>query len=232
MLYRDYPEFASLPKVLFLWRGVVMKRILAAALATLSFFVVGGVSANAESQATTAAGILAAAEHVANAKPVTLDVAARQLSERGQSSVQAFVCVGNVFIVSAANGLAVSAELGYPGPFYAELRARAGAIGPWELFTVCQDDVTGVVVFISQANGLLVSAELGYGEPFYGLLRARTGALGPWEQFALLDGGGGAVAILSLANGRLVSAELGFPAPHTGALRARATALGPWERFL
>ncbi|WP_424887005.1 hypothetical protein [Streptomyces sp. XH2] len=38
-------------------------------------------------------------------------------------------------ITSRANGRLVSAELGYGGDTYGMLRARATAVGPWELFT-------------------------------------------------------------------------------------------------
>jgi hypothetical protein len=215
--------------------GVLMRRILVAGLGVLALLMANGVPAGAAPRTpelSTGAGILAAADIVANEKPVPLGVAATQLTSRAKVSPQVFVCVSNVFITSVANGLIVSAELGYGEPFTGELRARAGAVGPWELFTVCQDDATLVVVFISQANGLLVSAELGYGDPFTGLLRARAGALGSWEQFVIVDGGGGTLAIISLGNGLAVSAELGFGEPHTGALRARAGAIGPWEQFV
>lgn len=212
--------------------GVVMRRILAASIGVLALFTsgVGGVSASAtpvpSAELSEMQAILATADHVTNAQPVALGTAVAQLAERGKVSTQALVCMGNVFIVANANGLAVSAELAYPEPFTGELRARAGAIGAWELFTVCQDDVTHIIFFISQANGLAVSAELDFG----GLLRARAGAIGAWEQFVLVAAPPG-IAIVSLANGLAVSTEIGFDEPHTGALRARAGAIGPWEIY-
>jgi hypothetical protein len=36
--------------------------------------------------------------------------------------------------IKAANGLYVSAEIGYTGSYYGMLRARATSIGPWEIF--------------------------------------------------------------------------------------------------
>jgi hypothetical protein len=213
-----------------------MRRILAASIGALALLTsgVGGVSASA-SPVTSAAvsgmqAMLSTADHVTNTQPVALGTAVAQLAKRGEVSTQALVCVGNVGIVANANGLAVSAELAFGAPFTGELRARAGAIGPWELFTVCQDNVTLVTFFISQANGLAVTADLGIGAPFTGLLSARAGAIGAWEQFALVSAPPG-VAIVSLANGLAVSTELGFGAPHTGALRARSGAIGPWEIY-
>jgi hypothetical protein len=213
-----------------------MRRILAASIGAFALLAggVGGVSAGAtpvtSAEVSGMRAMLATADHVTNARPVTLGTAVAQLAERGKFSTQALVCVGNVAIVANANGLVVSAELGFGDPFTGELRARSGAIGPWELFTVCQDDVTLVTFLISQANGLAVSAELGFGEPFTGLLRARAGAIGAWEQFAVVAAPPG-VALVSLANGLAVSTELGFGAPHTAALRARSGAIGPWEIY-
>jgi hypothetical protein len=213
-----------------------MRRILAASIGAFALLMsgVGGVSASAtpviSAEMSGMQAMLATADHVTNAQPVALGTAVAQLAERGKFSTQALACVGNVAIVANANGLAVSAELAFGAPFTGELRARAGAIGPWELFTVCQDDVTLVTFIVSQANGLAVSADLGFGAPFTGLLVARAGAIGPWEQFALVTAPPG-VAIVSLANGLAVSTELGFGAPHTGALRARAGAIGPWEIY-
>jgi hypothetical protein len=213
-----------------------MRRILAASIGAFALVIsgVGGVSAGATpvpaAEVSEMQAMLATADHVTNVKPVSLGTAAAQLAERGKVSTQALVCASNVFIVANANGLAVSAELGFIPPFAGELRARAGAIGPWELFTVCQDDVTLIVFLVSQANGLAVTADLGFGDPFTGLLSARAGAIGAWEQFVLVAAPPG-VAIVSLANGLAVSTELSFGAPHTGALRARAGAIGPWEIY-
>ncbi|WP_157253851.1 fascin domain-containing protein [Nonomuraea typhae] len=138
-------------------------------------------------------------------------------------------CHSNVIITSLANNLLVSAELGYSGGDYAMLRARASAVGPWELYTVCFGSTYDTIT--SQANGLLVAAELGYGGGDYAMLRARASAIGPWEQFWIASCGSGCVTITSLANGLLVSAELGYGGGDYAMLRARAGALGPWERF-
>jgi hypothetical protein len=128
-------------------------------------------------------------------------------------------------VIRAANDLYVSAELGYGGSSAAMLRARANAIGPWELFRLC--NYGSYYTLQSQANGLYVSAELGYGGNDYGMLRARANAIGPWEIFSAsvinnINSGG---------NGLYVSAELGYGGSNTGMLRARANAIGPWEIF-
>ncbi|WP_037599565.1 hypothetical protein [Streptacidiphilus rugosus] len=131
---------------------------------------------------------------------------------------------------SPSAGKDVSAELGYTGDAYGELRARADAIGPWEQFTLCRNNRNGLYSLRSSANGKYVSAELGYTGDNYGELRARADAIGPWEQFTLEPSGAG-YAIKSNANGKYVSAELGYTGDNYGELRARADAIGPWEQF-
>ncbi len=133
-------------------------------------------------------------------------------------------------IRSAASGQYVSAELGYGGDQYGMLRARAGAIGPWEQFNLCRNSATSTYAIRSAASGQYVSAELGYGGDQYGMLRARAGAIGPWEQFTFEPAGNG-YAIRSAASGLYVSAELGYGGDQYGMLRARAGAIGPWEQF-
>ncbi|MFE3181890.1 hypothetical protein ACFXKR_13630 [Streptomyces violascens] len=163
-----------------------------------------------------------------SAAPASKDNAPRDLStvvadhaKRGAASA----CYGNVVITSRANGRLVSAELGYGGDSYAMLRARATAVGPWELFTVCFNDWYWTVQ--SQANNLYVSAELGYSGDNNGMLRARATAIGPWERFSLSSCGQGCTTITSMANASLVSAELGYGGDSYAMLRARATAVGP-----
>jgi hypothetical protein len=85
-------------------------------------------------------------------------------------------------IQSQANGLYVSAELGYAANEYAMLRARASIVGPWERYNVVSCGF-GCSAIQSQANGLFVSAELGYSGDQHGMLRARAFGIGPWEQF-------------------------------------------------
>ena len=147
------------------------------------------------------------------------------------------ITCNDVAIQSGANDLFVSAELGYPSPLTGLLRARAGAVGPWEHFTVCTDPNYGFSVIASDANGLLVAAEQlnNPTDPLEWRLRARTSPSvpGPWEIFYLhapQPSGGGIVAN---TNGDFVSAELGYSTSDSryGVLRARATSLGAWEQF-
>lgn len=134
-----------------------------------------------------------------------------------------------ITIRSKANGRYVSAELGYTGDSYGELRARATVVGPWERFAVCPNGRDWAIY--SVANRHWVSAELGYPGAKYGMLRARAATIGPWERFSFNFCGPDCVAIRSTANGRYVSAELGYTGPSYGMLRARATTVAAWERF-
>jgi hypothetical protein len=96
---------------------------------------------------------------------------------------------------SAANGLFVSAEYGYPNALSSELRARASTIGPWETFRFAYDTNYGSDwIFIRSQDGThnnYVSAEMGYTGPSYAMLRARKTGLGPsdllgdWERFGV-----------------------------------------------
>ncbi|MER7753775.1 hypothetical protein [Kitasatospora sp. NPDC097643] len=131
---------------------------------------------------------------------------------------------------SAASGQYVSTELAYGGDSYGMLRARAGALGPWEQYNLCRNNRSGVYSIRSAANGRWVSAELAYGGDQYGELRARADVLGPWEKFTV-EPVGGNYALKSAANGQYVSAELAYGGDQYGELRARAGALGPWEQF-
>jgi hypothetical protein len=143
-------------------------------------------------------------------------------------------CVDEEDMVSYANGLAISAELGYAGGDYGMLRARASAIGPWEMFGLWPLDpsnYTNTWAIQSWDTGLWVSTELGDSGSKYAMLRARANAIGPWEQYSLYELGGSLYAIQSRANGLFVSAELGYGGSYYGMLRARASAVGPWEQF-
>ncbi|MFI7121983.1 fascin domain-containing protein [Amycolatopsis sp. NPDC049868] len=141
------------------------------------------------------------------------------------------VCWNQVYMFSRDNGRYVSAELNYGGDNYAMLRARAGAIGPWEQFRVCFHDWYWTIQ--SQANGLYVAAEVRYSDDDRGMLRARSIAAGPWERFTINvdECGSGCTTIRSQDNGQLVAAEMGYSGDDYGMLRARSTATGPWERF-
>lgn len=130
--------------------------------------------------------------------------------------------------IKAANGLYVSAEIGYTGSYYGMLRARASTVGPWEKFQKCWLDVNHFALY-SEANGLYVRADLGYAttDPLYGMLRASINSIGgPYETF--FDDSGDAIVAY---NNRWVSAELSYPGSERGMLRARATSIGPWEIF-
>ncbi|MQS15683.1 hypothetical protein F7Q99_26285 [Streptomyces kaniharaensis] len=131
---------------------------------------------------------------------------------------------------SAANGRYVSAELGYGGDNYAELRARADVVAGFEQFNLCRNSRNGLYSIRSSANGRYVSAELGYGGDNYAELRARADVVAGFEQFSLEPSGDG-YAIKSNANGKYVSAELGYGGDNYAELRARAGAIGPWEQF-
>jgi hypothetical protein len=149
-------------------------------------------------------------------------------AEAGAASVAG--CYSNRWISSDANGLYVSAELGYTGNNYAMLRARGTAVGSWELFRVCFNG--GYDTIQSQANWKYVTAELGYSGGSYGMLRARATTVGAREKFVVnCDASGFVCRIISAANGLYTSAELGYTGGNYGMLRARAEEIGPWERF-
>ena len=104
------------------------------------------------------------------------------------------ICVEapNIYALrSRANGLYVSAELGWMGDDYGLLRARAAAIGPWEKFKIISlGDLAPTkaewVSIQSLANGRYVSAEIGWTDDRRGLLRARAPEAGRWEEFGFI----------------------------------------------
>lgn len=147
-----------------------------------------------------------------------------------QSEVQlASGCAYNVTITSLANGLYVSAEIDYSGDWHGMLRARATAIGPRELFTLCNHGA--YYTLQSQANGRYVAVELSHRGDEYGMLRARATEIGPWEQLSFPQHNDGTLVIYSQANRRYVSAELAYSGVWKDMLRARASEVGAWERF-
>jgi hypothetical protein len=131
---------------------------------------------------------------------------------------------------SIANGLYVSAELGYTGSNYGMLRARASTVGSWEKFSQYHYNDTQVG-FYSTANFYWVSAELGYTGSNYAMLRARASTRGPWEDYNVIENADGTVSLQSNANLLYVSAELGYTGSNYAMLRARASSIGPWEKF-
>jgi hypothetical protein len=84
----------------------------------------------------------------------------------------------STYQATLANGLLVTAELGYTGSVNGMLRARtSGNAGTWENNTVSH-------VFTA-ANGSYVTTELDYTGSEYAMLRARPNqtSIGPWEKF-------------------------------------------------
>lgn len=143
----------------------------------------------------------------------------------------------STYQATLANGLLVTAELGYTGGVNGMLRARtSGNAGPWEKFKVLQLS-TETVAIRSNANGLFVSAELGYAttNPLYGMLRARSSSIGPWETFKRGDyfANNTVSHVFTAANGSYVTTELGYTGSEYAMLRARPnqTSIGPWEKF-
>jgi len=93
---------------------------------------------------------------------------------------------GHWAIRSNANGLFVSAELGYSGNDAGLLRARTPftSLGPWEVFDIITNsDGTHTLQSTPLGNQEYVSIELGYSGPHYGELRARAPQISLWEEF-------------------------------------------------
>ncbi len=139
-----------------------------------------------------------------------------------------------VALLAYANGLFVSAELGYGGDHNGELRARANSIGPWEQYAITP--VSGDTIALQAANGKYVSAELNYPGASNGMLRARSDSVGPWEKYVMqpyyVPQTGTSGFALTAWNSRVVSAEVNYGGGDAGMLRARATGVGPWELFV
>ncbi|MEU3456743.1 hypothetical protein ABZ671_24545 [Micromonospora sp. NPDC006766] len=131
----------------------------------------------------------------------------------------------------------VSMESSYTGDRQYELRARSGSVGPWELFTLCRDQVSKVTTIRSQSNWNYVSVEEAYKGTIYAMLRARTGEinLGPWEIFYtdINPGQGYCGQIKANSNGLFVAAEEDYTGASQGMLRARTpgSQIGTWETF-
>lgn len=115
------------------------------------------------------------------------------------ASAQWVVALRCAYLQSTYNGLYLSAELGNPGRYYGEIRARTAAskAGPWERFTIWRNGwyrPGQPLAFQSNANGKFIAQEgAGYGGDEWGLLRARTpqgttragtaADIGAWETF-------------------------------------------------
>jgi hypothetical protein len=166
------------------------------------------------------------------------DVPGLAATAAGRKQLQAYTaadgttCSDDVDIMSYANGLYVSAEVGWAGARNGILRARASVIGPWELFRECwYVNTAGKYVFSlqSQANSKWVSIEYNYTGNLYEVLRARAATAGEWEHFYMGVPQNWHMDLQAVHLGRYVSVELGNTGDDYAILRARATAFGPWE---
>ncbi|HEV2377261.1 MAG TPA: hypothetical protein VGS19_34495 [Streptosporangiaceae bacterium] len=133
---------------------------------------------------------------------------------------------------TSGNGNYVSAELGYTGGNYGELRARATTQGPWETW----DELSlpnGDVAFRSVANGLYVTVndQVATTDPSYGELTASSPTIGPRQAFQVTYNSDGTYSVKSVDDGHYVSAELGYTGASYAMLRARAASIGPWEKY-
>ncbi len=196
-------------------------------------------SAGSEHAAAVMAGRLPFARHSVLVAVMLIATVGSMLAFNVASAKPAHASGGSCYyhqaIKSVANGLYVSAELGDGGAWYGMLRARNSWVGPWELFTICDDAFTGLTTIQSEANGLYVSAELGYGGQWYGMLRARSSSVGAWEEFytGMVDYPNFIYRIQSNANGYNTSARLDYSGADYGMLQAGfATWVGSWEKFV
>jgi hypothetical protein len=135
----------------------------------------------------------------------------------------------------------VRAELGYPGSYYAMLRAAydspgSGGAGSGTEWTFCSywENGTKVTYILDTRNNRYVTAEVRYSGGNNGMLRARGTDVLAWEKFQFIRWGPNPsmYVIRSLANGKYVSAELNYTGNSKYMLRARATAIGNWEKFI
>ncbi|SNQ48911.1 conserved exported hypothetical protein [Frankia canadensis] len=148
------------------------------------------------------------------------------------AKAEAAVCSQATIEATFSTGtLYVSTEIGGTGDRQNLLRARAGAVGPWEKFNICFYD--GYETIASVANNRYVSAEKNLTGEYYRSLRARATEIGPWEKFTISCPGTAAprdCTIFSQATQRYVSVEKsGVSGQNQGVLRARASSVGPWE---
>ena len=218
-----------------LWKALPVGLLAAAATVGAG---IGPASAAAQPAAQVHSTAVVANGAVANGKvkAFTVKTTAQVFAETGvvPSAVEpldTWYCWDNIVIVGH-NGDYVSAQMDYTGTGYAMLRARATAVGPWELFGTCRDQNTGSTFLWSEDNGDYVSAEMTYTGGSYAMLRARATAVGPWESFYTPNNpGDGATFFESEDNGDFVSAELNYTGSTFAELRARATSVGIWETF-
>lgn len=160
-----------------------------------------------------------------------------KLAELAGVPLEDALCWVAMSIRSKANGLYVSAELGYTGDLYGMLRARSSTIGPWETYLICWDDNFGMTIISSFINGLYVAAVPGDTDMDHMMLTASVQYadvglaslfITPFSPADTTD-----VFPMSLlyVNDSVVSAELGYSGGDYAMLRARASSVGPWEQF-
>ncbi|MFI7597787.1 fascin domain-containing protein [Actinoplanes sp. NPDC049681] len=131
------------------------------------------------------------------------------------------------------NGKYVSTEKDYTGSNAGMLRARADAVGPWEIYYLCWKDgwAWNEYAFLSAANNKFVTAEFDYQGSNDGMLRARADDPDVWERFAWNYGINGS-QLQSTWTGQYVSAEHDYTGSRKSMLRARAGVAGVWEQFV
>lgn len=165
-------------------RPVAVRRLLVLLVALAAALVVPAAPASAAPAPAAAAPAAATAPD----RPLTAAAggAVKALKQRAAAApgIQALLCQRTYFwfFTRIGGSAIVSAELGYTGGNYGQLRARAGTVGPWEWFDVCYDEA-GDWFAIKGPNGRWVSVEMGYVNGSYAMLRARATAVGPWEKF-------------------------------------------------
>jgi len=144
---------------------------------------------------------------------------------------------GNAALKSRANGMYLSAELGYGGNLYGALRARSSSIGPWERFELCQrtEVIMGAPSYISTlqslANGKFVSADWNLSGSQRGILRAGWATTAQGWEFFQIDAGNHPAKIFVTSGLVYASAEMGYPGDLYGVVRARAANVGLWEQY-
>jgi hypothetical protein len=155
----------------------------------------------------------------------------------GQSGVVcAWVVIEDDSEEGLANGLFVTAELGYVGDYYGMLRSRSDVIGPWQQFSIGGSGAgDGTWAIRSLANRLYVSSEFGQSGDLYGMNRARANVIAGWEKFFLYQLGPNTYTWESYEPVGVpccyVSTELGYGGDAYAMLRSRSYSVGPWEQY-
>jgi len=142
-------------------------------------------------------------------------------------------CWGPYNLNATGSHRAVAAEFGYPNGDRGMLRARttSDALGPWEKWDICIDDVAGTWSF-GRARcqpHRVGGARLRRRTALRHAARSSSGDR-PVERF--IPGVAGFLyTFQSQANGLYVSAEFGYQGYDNGVLRARASIAKDWETF-